>query len=707
MLRWMLFVLSVFVIPAPLSAQNNQADTLQLISEKKIPDSTSINILTNLLIEKIESLPGDQSRLQFLLLDYTLPPAPEYYAATVSYLYSRYLFLMDEKPEVQFRAFDEALKVNKGSRYRSGYGLALQSMGEFYFAFEQYDNAYNYFEEAMDIFEAHLMEHQTVSCLYHLGLVLNKKLEYEKAAAHFLEGLNIAGENEFVEWYPIINTKIGQLYLDQEQWDIALGYFRSALETGASNIDSVRIMNGLGGLYRENGQMQKALSILQEAYGIALRNDLYHLLPSVSVRLGDLYLAMSKYASAEYHYSGALKLWEESTLINDQDSRFFRNERLQIQRRALKGLSESNAALNNYEKALAYNQHFRSIADSLKAYEKQRLIRINEVHYQMGQIEAENELLRKEHIIFRNRIKIRNAIIWGSALVVLLASILSFVFFREGRRRKNYSVRLEQEVEKRKLSLEASNEQLKKNNDELQSFAYITSHDLKEPLRNISGFSSLLEKAVAEKEYQKLPELFGFINRNVNQMFTLIDDIMTFTTLGRFNQVTMVSISVVEDHLKKELSDFIAERNAEFHFNSGDNGAEVIPAIIKVALKNLVENGIKYNENEVPQVWVNVDRIEERQIVFLVKDNGIGIHEEFEETVFKMFKRLHTREIYEGSGIGLAICRKAVEIAGGKVYLKHSGENGSVFAIEVPHSDSLPANPSVASLGDQTISHVS
>ena len=106
----------------------------------------------------------------------------------------------------------------------------------------------------------------------------------------------------------------------------------------------------------------------------------------------------------------------------------------------------------------------------------------------------------------------------------------------------------------------------------------------------------------------------------------------------------MVSISVVEDHLKKELSDFIAERNAEFHFNSGDNGAEVIPAIIKVALKNLVENGIKYNENEVPQVWVNVDRIEERQIVFLVKDNGIGIHEEFEETVFKCLNAsIHAR----------------------------------------------------------------
>lgn len=695
----LLFALLLVFIPPQLIAQNSQADTLQLISDKKLPDSTSIKILSKLLHEEIEALPEEQKRLQLQLIDFTLPPASEYYPATVSYFYSRYLFLINESPEEQFRAFDEALRTNKTLRYRNGYGLALQSLGEFYFAYEQFDNAFVYFEKAMDIFEAHLMEPQTVSCLYQLGQILHKKLDYEQAVPLYLEGLRLAREKELNHWLPIFNSNIGQLYLDHGNWDFALSYFEKALGIGATSIDSVRVMSEIGGVFLKREQFQEALSVLQRAYGIALRNSLYHMLPSVGVRLGELHHVRSNYSSAIFHYTSALDLWEDSTRIKEPD--VFENERLLIQRKAFKGLSESNAALSNFENALTFNQKYRSVTDSLKVHEKQKLKRINEVHYRMGHIEAENELLRKEHTIYRNKIKIRNAIIWGSILIVILASILSFVFFREGRRRKNHSVKLKQKVEKRKLSLEMSNKQLKKNNAELQSFAFITSHDLKEPLRNISGFSSLLELAVKNREYQKLPELFGFINRNVNQMFTLIEDIMTFTTLGSLSQEAELRISEIEDSLYEELSDLITERKAEFHFDAGETGEEKIPAIIKVALKNLVENGIKYNENKVPEVWVNVDRIDDKEIVFLIKDNGIGIQKEFEETVFKMFKRLHTRDVYEGSGIGLAICRKAVEIAGGKVYLKQSGTTGSVFTMEVPKVKKHKKNQSAFSMADQ------
>ena len=223
-------------------------------------------------------------------------------------------------------------------------------------------------------------------------------------------------------------------------------------------------------------------------------------------------------------------------------------------------------------------------------------------------------------------------------------------------------------------------------NDSLKEFAYLTSHDLREPLRNISGFMTLIAKqcesaVMSDTARKEVHEYFRYIHQGVSQMEELIGDIKEYSAINvlekNFSKVAMGDlIHQVRETLEAEItrthaSIFIQNDIPEVH---GDK------ILLYSLTLHLVANAIKYHKpGEAPLIHINYSHTDKGH-VFAIKDNGIGIPEEYRDHIFQAFKRLHGKQgEYSGTGLGLAICKKAVEIHGGDIWLESTVGVGTTF----------------------------
>ncbi len=253
------------------------------------------------------------------------------------------------------------------------------------------------------------------------------------------------------------------------------------------------------------------------------------------------------------------------------------------------------------------------------------------------------------------------------------------------------NVRLNQEAAERERAigeLTAAGRQLQASNRELETFASVASHDLQEPLRKIRTFSDRLMQRHSEKLD---PEGRDYLARSANaaeRMTQLIEDLLSYsrvTTHGR--PLLPVDLSEILTGVLSDLETRIADSGAEVH-------VELLPQIeadaaqMRQLLQNLIVNALKFvAPGQTPEVWVS-GRIEEGSDTPLchleVADHGIGIEERHRDKIFEMFQRLHGREAYEGTGIGLAICRKIALRHGGEIHVADRPGGGSLFVVNLP-----------------------
>ncbi|WP_367390567.1 ATP-binding protein [Lewinella sp. LCG006] len=227
---------------------------------------------------------------------------------------------------------------------------------------------------------------------------------------------------------------------------------------------------------------------------------------------------------------------------------------------------------------------------------------------------------------------------------------------------------------------------LELSNQALERFAFIASHDLKEPIRNIGSFAGLLRRRLAPEKDSEIDDFLSFIERNVQGMNRLIEAVMTVSRLGQeglsYEPVNLAAmIKEVSARLWNESQDKQLALSLEGNVQiKGDE------ELLQQLVQNLLENALKYNESAQPQMMVKMiaeDASDFAQVYF--EDNGIGIHSEYREQVFEMFKRLHSRAAYSGTGIGLAICRRIVELHGGEIWIEDATHSpGAAFVLRLP-----------------------
>jgi light-regulated signal transduction histidine kinase (bacteriophytochrome) len=230
--------------------------------------------------------------------------------------------------------------------------------------------------------------------------------------------------------------------------------------------------------------------------------------------------------------------------------------------------------------------------------------------------------------------------------------------------------------------------ELRRSNEELEQFAYVASHDLQEPLRKVASFTQMLERRYKGQLDERADRYIEFAVDGAKRMQQLINDLLAFSRVGRLaapHEPVDTGVLVVE--AERRLAAALEETGGEVVAGDmpvvrGDAG------LLAVVFANLISNAIKFRGDAPPRVRFEVER-DDGFWRFTCTDDGIGVEDEYAERIFVIFQRLHTREAYEGTGIGLAMCRKIVEYHGGRMWLAPAEEGrGARFIFTLPPDDS-------------------
>lgn len=240
-----------------------------------------------------------------------------------------------------------------------------------------------------------------------------------------------------------------------------------------------------------------------------------------------------------------------------------------------------------------------------------------------------------------------------------------------------------QERTQAEKALAKQTQALKRSNHELEQFAYMVSHDLREPLRAIQGFTQLLAQRYQGQLDAKADQYIQHIVEGTRRMNALIDDILSYSRLG-FQALASEPVNLQElvDEVSKTARLAFASRSPEILF-ANLPVLQGNPVLLKQLFQNLISNGLKFNQSVPPRVEVSAVKQPDGWCV-AVRDNGIGISEKFLTRIFAVFQRLHTQEAYPGNGIGLAICQKIAEQGGGKIWVESQEQQGSTFYLFFP-----------------------
>lgn len=243
------------------------------------------------------------------------------------------------------------------------------------------------------------------------------------------------------------------------------------------------------------------------------------------------------------------------------------------------------------------------------------------------------------------------------------------------------------EVEQQRRRLERRAAELARSNADLEQFAYVASHDLQEPLRKVASFCQLLEQRYSGQLDERADEYIAFAVDGAKRMQLLISDLLTFSRVGRTSQgFVAVDLADVVATAWKTLDDQAKRTDATVEVSIGPDADHVHgdPALLRMLFTNLFANSIKYRRPEVAPYLRLTATAEGDTIRVDVADNGIGIPPEYAEKVFVIFQRLHGRDEYEGTGIGLALAKKVVEFHGGTIEVRESPHGGTCLSFTLP-----------------------
>jgi len=548
----------------------------------------------------------------------------------------------------------------RGEMYHA-LGLNYQFSGSIDLALESYHKALN-INEKLGLIAPRMRQ------LNNIGLLYREEEEYDLAMEYLEECLRISRDNGLEKYQFFSYGNIGYILMKQNKWEEALERFEETIKLTYYQNDSLgscSINYLISDVKLNLNDFEGAKRHANKALSIANQVD-YALGKVFSQRvLSETYLREKKYDKAR-------NLAQETlNYIKSNSANLYLEDILDV-------LYDIEYETGNYKEALEIHQQITTRRDSLHKVKIKEKISNSEYKYQLFKNEQENKLLKVE-----NESNQRTSFL---AIVVafLLGLLVLSALYAYQKSRDNNEI-LEKAINVRTQELAKSNKNLAQSNSELERFAYIASHDLKTPLRDIVSFTGLLERQLKNHEDKNVHEFLAFIKKGGIRLNKLISDTLEYSKLSaheEYNLTQVVDLNILFNELKNSISSFIIENNAEVIIQKDlpslyANGSKLI-----LLFQNLIENGIKYNNSPTPTINIYTD-VKTEYISIFVQDNGIGISDEFKEEIFVMFSRLHNQNEYEGTGLGLSICKKIIEKFKGEFHLQSEIDKGSTFEIRL------------------------
>ena len=515
------------------------------------------------------------------------------------------------------------------------------------------------------------------------ALILIVEKDFEAALYHLKKAEYYANKsaNNFIN--ATVYQNLGLVHIEMDKLEKGGKYFEKAIKTG--NLDSINIgyiYQNLAFLYLKKGEDEKIDEYINKTLNIW--NEL-------EFQKGVYLLSFieAKQAISQEKYEEALAFIENGRASYSEENKLLIGENYLLEAKIHEKIGNSDAQLAALENAILKGNDLtkEQLNDAIINLSNQQedsktnlllanlVAKLKEQNINQNKINiARSKIMDSEIAEEVSTIKTQNYYLF---ILCLLSISMMYLFFRL-RNQKLDIEELNENLESSKKVIEDKVETLKQKNKELEQFAYVASHDLKSPLRNISSFAGLLKR----KESCSInTEYLDIIIDSTKNMSTMISELLDFSIIDqnlKFKQRNLYSL--VQNSLSS-INSQILESNATIEISENCN-QEIYcdEALLSTVFQNLVSNAIIYcKEDADPNIKITATS-NNNQTKINVSDNGIGIAQAYQDQVFEMFKRLNTKKV-EGTGIGLASCKKIIEQHGGTISIDSRLGEGSTFTI--------------------------
>lgn len=570
-------------------------------------------------------------------------------------------------------------------------GQALISKA--YQAIGKYREAYGMYMKTLKIREALQDTIGIIQNHYDIGVNFFHQKNYAQARKWYLQALDLA--KDLNQSRIIYDCLAGMTALERDR-----GNHEEAIKWGIKAliiVDSLDYKEGrayvfqnLGSCYVAIGEIDKGLAKIEES--IILKRELNNFwgLTESLITAAEVYQSQGRIQDAEDALQEALEI----TQIMGSNTR---------QAEVKEKIAHFYFNTNRPKEAFLLLEEYVLMRDTM--YSNNLLVEIGkrQNQYKLNQQESQIKSLIGEQKLAAQEDQIHTLTLRIYGLMGLFLLIAAITFFHKYNTHsqlnkelqvKNEVLALQQKqleaqaaiLEEKNQEIEAANKGLIESNQQLQSFTSVASHDLKEPLRMISSYTQLLRRKYSHAFDERGLEFMNFIVDGTDRMYQLLEDLLNYSKVNKGNlQKEPVVLGDVFHLTLQNLRTQIQSNQALIHLPN-----QTLPTIngIQTQLiqlfQNLLSNAIKFKRSDVhPIIHIQVTQ-NNNEYLIQIKDNGVGIRPEDHERVFEMFTRLHTRSEYDGTGIGLATCKKIVESHQGRIWLESSFSHGSTFYITFP-----------------------
>lgn len=568
----------------------------------------------------------------------TLKLASPYVVRNLARMGEVYNSLGDTKMAMQYQK--EALSLAERQQDTLGMAMSRRNMGVLFWGKQQYDEALSKFREA---------EVLLANCL--AKELKDPILQWDQALTYYNVIASIAG-----------------VHISLDSQEQALFYAERALSIADSigHTYGVAYSEALNGrLLMNENRYAKALESLERAVRIYREMGLKREWASFSVNLAQVLLKLDK-------PNRALQVLDEAEPVA------FQINDPAIKRDIFEQQAEVLEKLNRIEQAYERFKSYVRIKDTLQT--NNRIIpedspqaetaETADKDQQIETLKAHQESTRRQLIL----------------AVFVLSLVFLLVMLYLGYLRNKTLRRINRVLAQKNEEIKRQNERLASSNDDLRQFAHVVSHDLREPLRSIGSFATLLQRRYQEQLDADADEFITFITGGVKRMDNLLADLMAYSVVGIFQQ-DMRPVDVNE-----VIQDIIETITRE----KGSLGARInisnLPTLVanrnqlRQLFQHLIDNAIKFRSDATPEIRIEASQ-QGNYYLFAVEDNGIGMDELYKDKIFSLFLRLHTKKSkYKGTGIGLSICKKIVEQHKGKIWIDSELGIGTTVYFTLPES---------------------